>query len=46
MQLFLSHMSLRYYRIPTLNGWFQKNSEDPSCACEACTALDVDINLL
>ena len=46
MQLFLRHMSSRYYRIPTLHAWHQKHSEDATCACEACTALDVDINLL
>ena len=46
MQLFLSHMSPRFYRIPTLHAWYQKSSEGPSCTCEACTALDVDVTLL
>lgn len=39
-------MSHRYYRIPTLQAWLHKHAEDPSCPCEACTALEVDINLL
>jgi hypothetical protein len=46
MQLFLRHMSSRYYRIPSMHAWHQKHAEDPTCACEACTALEVDINLL
>jgi hypothetical protein len=46
MQHFLSHMSFRFYRIPNLRAWYQKHSEDPTCACETCAALDVDLNIL
>jgi hypothetical protein len=39
-------MSSRYYRIPSLHGWRQKNSEEPTCVCEACTALEVDTSII